>query len=159
MTTSRNSLLIALRPKIGLATVPAWPVTKLAVEGHAYRPTGPEWSGFYDWLRSEEGTVLGVRYHSTEDTAFLLEEARRLSYASVGQHGDVCIFFGENRAFDPEQSADQDFAYDQVFVATGMGSAICFSTENLSDDQVASIMRDRNILSIEASYGPAELAS
>jgi len=38
-----------------------------------------------------------------------------------------------------------------------MGSVICFSTENLSNDQVASIMRDRSILSIEASYGPSEL--
>jgi hypothetical protein len=156
MTTARNCLLIVLRSEIGLATVPAWPITTLSVDGHAYQPTGPEWSGFYDWLRSGDGTVLGVRYHSTEETQFLLEEAKRLNYASVGVHGDLCIFFGENHAFDPAQSEDQDFAYDQIFVASVMGSAICFSTDNLSAEQVAAVMKDRSVLSVETSHAPSE---
>jgi hypothetical protein len=146
MTTSkRTCLLVALRPKLGIAIVPDWPITTLAADGISYRPVGPEWSGFYDWLRSEDGDVLGVRYHLTDDTRFLLKEVCALDYAVVGQHEDVCIFFGENRAFDPAQSDNQDFSYDQVFVANGEGSAICFSAENLTPAQIA------NIVAVEAS--------
>jgi hypothetical protein len=151
MTSNRTGLLVTLRPEIGLALVADWPITTLKADGLSYRAVGPEWSGFYDWLRSKDGTVLGVRYHTTEDTRFLLNEASSLSYAVVGQHEEVCIFFGENRVFDPAQSDDQDFAYDQVFVSTGEGSAICFSAENLTPNQLASVTQNRKPVTVEVS--------
>lgn len=153
MTTKRTGLLIALRPTLGLAIVPAWPIKKLTIDGQIYRPVGPEWSGFYDWLRTGEGAVVGVRYHPTEETRFLLEEALALDYVAVGRHEDLCIYFGENRTFDPDQSEDQDFAYDQVFVAPSrIGSAICFSTENLTEAQVSGLTRNLVDFSVEASH-------
>jgi hypothetical protein len=133
--------------------MPAWPIKSLTIDGQVYRPVGPEWSGFYDWLRTGDGVVVGVRYHPTEETRFLLEEALALDYAAVGRHKDLCIYFGENRTFDPDQSEDQDFAYDQVFVTPSrIGSGICFSTENLTEAQVSGLTSNLVNFSVEASY-------
>lgn len=152
MTTGmRTCLLITLRPKLGMAIVPDWPIRTLTVDGQIYRPVGPEWSGFYDWLRSKDGEVIGVRYHVTEDTRFLLKEASALNYAMIGQHEDVCIFFGDNRAFDPARSDDQDIAYDQVFVSNGEGSAICFSAENLTPTQIADLTKCGNTVAVKTT--------
>ena len=153
MTTARTGVIVLLRSKLALALAPTWPIKTFTANGHVYLPVGPEWSGFYDWLRSERGFVLGIRYHPNEDTNFLLKDAAGLSYATVGPYEDLCIFFGEDRAFDPAQSQDQDFAYDQVY-SSAAGSAICFSAENLSAAQLDELLGSHEITVIETSQPP-----
>src|SRR5205823_5870461 len=119
VNTSRFTpcIVVFLKPQIGLALTTNWPVTSIAVNGQTYSPVGPAWSGFYDWLRDSDSRLLGVRYHPSEQTAFVLKQASELAYAQLGSYGDVCLFFSSQRSFDPKKSADQDFLYDQVFVA------------------------------------------
>jgi hypothetical protein len=114
---------------MGLALTTNWPVTSIAVNGQTYSPVGPAWSGFYDWLRDSDSRLLGVRYHPSEQTAFVLKQASELTYAQLGSYGDVCLFFSSQRSFDPKKSADQDFLYDQVFVANDGSTAISFAKE------------------------------
>ena len=133
-------LIVALRPKLGLALTQSWPVADLSIDGDLYRPVGPEWSGFYDWLRDGSGALLGVRYNATEATRFILDRSKTLDYAEVGSYDDVAIFFTPSRAFDPDQSDDQDLLYDQVFVSdSGRDIAICFATDNLADSQLEAL--------------------
>ena len=135
----RAALLLELRPKLVIALMPAWPIRGLSIDDRAYRPVGPEWSGFYDWLRAGSGRIIGVRYHTTENGRAILEGAKLLDYAAVGEYGDVSIFFGTDRNFDRAQSEDQDFEYDQVFVGGEGEYAICFSTGNLTEEQTAEL--------------------
>jgi len=138
--TRARCLIVALRPKLGLALAESWPVADLLIDGHLYRPVGPQWSGFYDWLRDGSGALLGVRYNATDETRFVLDQSRTLDYTEAGNYDDLAIFFSPKRAFDPAQSADQDFLYDQVFVSdAGRGIVICFATDNLTDSQLETL--------------------
>jgi hypothetical protein len=122
-------IVVFLMPQMRLALTSNWPVTSIALNGQTYKPVGPAWSGFYDWLRDSSSRLLGVRYHPCEQTAFVLKQAAGLNYAQLGSHGDVSLFFSNQRSFDPKRSADQDFLYDQVFVANDGSAAISFAKD------------------------------
>jgi hypothetical protein len=130
-------LVVTLREQLRLALLDRWPVSDLVIEGESYRPVGPEWGGFYDWLRDRSGALLGVRYNATDETRFVLDKAKALDYAQIGEYDDLAIFFSATRSFDPDGSADQEFLYDQAFVSlSGRDVAVCFATDGLTDEQI-----------------------
>jgi hypothetical protein len=132
------------------------PVASIAVDGQTYLPVGPEWSGFYDWLRNLEGRILGVRYHAVDETSFVLKAASQLKYVEL-ERSSLAIFFTEDHRFDVRESVDQAFIYDQVFMTGDGACCIAFATDNLSNDQLKSV-KDLHIdrLNVAIQYGPRE---
>jgi len=138
LTQADPCLIVFLRPKIALALGKDWPITRLSIDNKTFEPVGPHWSGFYDWLRDIRGRVVGVRYHPTEYTDFLLKFVDRLEYAELGQFSDLSLFFGEARTIDPATSEDQNFIYDQVFESQGE-YAIAFAKPGFSTEEQAGL--------------------
>ncbi|HEY6252421.1 MAG TPA: hypothetical protein VI685_20900 [Candidatus Angelobacter sp.] len=135
-------IVVFLWPQMGLALATNWPIASITVKQQIYKPSGPGWSGFYDWLRDSSGKLLGIRYHPCEETAFVLEQASRLNYAERGAYGDMSLFFSNERSFDPKKSTDQDFLYDQLFVADDGSTAIAFAKE-LTQEELDSLRSAR----------------
>ena len=126
-TSSKTCVIVFLKPVMGLALAESWPVKKIVLGNDEYEPVGPEWSGFYDWLRDHNSKLLGIRYHPSDETKFVLERGRELSYAKVGDYEDLCLFLTGERTFDAVLSEDQDILYDQVFATNDGKLAICLA--------------------------------
>jgi hypothetical protein len=103
---------------------------------------GPH-NGFYDFLRSRGGEILGVRYLPSPDAEVLLTvvpEHGGLRFANDGQVRVLLIFWGENRDFDPETSSDQYFGDNAVYRGEDSGKlAIAFAVDLLSPVERASL--------------------
>jgi hypothetical protein len=92
------------------------------VGGRSYSRLGDhDFHGFYDWLRRKDGSTIGVRYFVFRDYGSIIDTLKDLKYVTVGPKSDVgtelCIYFGEDRSFVSEKSADQMFSGDFFFKA------------------------------------------
>jgi hypothetical protein len=96
-------------------------------------------NGFYDWLRSPAGDIVGVRWFPYE--SFLLKNKRNayltsLDYVDFGKdHLEVAIYFSNLREIDESKSSDQDFCENCIYFSNNGLVAISFSLRNLSEAQ------------------------
>jgi hypothetical protein len=133
-------LIIFLRKRLTLAEAYDWPIPQLSVANEVYKPVSSDWSGFYDWMRDNDGRLLGLRYWPFPETEFLEEMTKTFSYARVRPKWGIEIFFFETRSEpNPELSCDQDFIYDQVFCSASGQYAIAFATDELNDQDFRTI--------------------
>jgi hypothetical protein len=91
--------------------------SKILLEGKVFVDVGAgDWMGFYDWLRTSEGLVIGVRQYLDNPSVF--PSSRTFRGVEVdAKHGVVCAFFGQAREFDESASCDQDFGDNRLLVA------------------------------------------
>jgi hypothetical protein len=138
--TSSLTLIIFLWPRLTLAESQSWPVGELRVQNEVYRPASSDWSGFYDWLRDDSGTLFGLRYSPFPETEFITEVVKGLGYTRVYEGHAIEVFFTKQPR-DPvdERSCDQDFLYDQVFRTDSGKYAIAFATDGLTETELRAI--------------------
>ena len=131
---------------MALAFVSGLPEDGFDLDGEWYCDLGyGDWSGFYDWLRSSEGSVLGVRYWP--DIWNLVNTLSRFQYVERSRTGSYCeIFFSSRRDFDRKRSADQAFIYDKLFRSDSGVYAIAFELSELADSQVARLREEALIV-------------
>jgi hypothetical protein len=101
-------------------------------------------NGFYDFLRSPSGVILGVRYLPSPDAEGLLTEVPTggfLRFANDGQMRVLLIFWGEEQDFDSETSSDQYFGDNAIYRGKESGRlAIAFAIDVLSSAERASFL-------------------
>jgi hypothetical protein len=136
----RPCLMVILRPKLTLARDLRWPLSGFVVGNNRYVDAAfGDWTGFYDWLRSADGNLLGVRYTPSEGTEFLVEYMSKLSYVNADPSGHIEIYFSEERVIDAKLSCDQEFLYDAVFRSDDGDYAIGFGIEELNETDLNSL--------------------
>jgi hypothetical protein len=134
-TAGKRCLLVILRPTLTLSSVDVWPLSEIRIDKTDYLDTGlGEWTGFYDWLRCDDGMVMGVRYWPAIPNNPLFDAARSLPYVTIGTAGSLDITFSPSKKFDPTQSQDQEFMYDAVFRSKTGEWAIAFDTMALKEN-------------------------
>ncbi|MBW8847785.1 MAG: ubiquinone/menaquinone biosynthesis methyltransferase [Burkholderiales bacterium] len=76
--------------------------------------------GFYDWLRSREGRVIGVCLWPLldEKSADLQAFDQCANVESAHDGAQLSIYFGDERIFDLAESGDQDFGDNRLFVGS-----------------------------------------
>lgn len=121
-----NCLIIHLRttaPTFEKRTV-AYGQPKLTLVDGAYSSRG-DVSFFYDWLRTNDETVVGVRIlPSFVDAEYIFDVVKDLPYC-VRVEVELEIFFGEVRAYDKELSGTQGFGECSAWMhADGVNWAI-----------------------------------
>ena len=114
-------------------------------EGVHYEDVGLGYhNGFYDFLRSRSGTIIGLRYLPDPDAENLLKnvfESENLRFAQDGQLRVLLIFWGQDQDFDPATSSDQYFGDNVIYQAKGSGKlAIGFAIDPLSPLERASFL-------------------
>lgn len=106
-----------------------------------HRIEGDDFHGFYDWLRTPNGKIMGVRYFLFDDYEYIADKIKGLSYVCVDESTsggrNILIFFGNDHNFDEELSCDQLFAGDYVFKSER--GFFAFSFENSEDEELGNI--------------------
>lgn len=75
------------------------------------------WLGFYDWLRTKSGDVIGVRLW-VDEASEQIRAAGRCAGVVTGEDGSpLVIYLGEAREFEEAMSDDQDFGFNMLQVS------------------------------------------
>ncbi len=100
---------------------------------------------FYDWLRTTEGDVIGVRWFPYEDTSLRDTRARYLAaLPNVSIDSDklgLTIYFSASRSVDESKSGDQEFLENNVFFSSKGTFAISFAIDYLTDQERKFLLR------------------
>ncbi|MBI4748329.1 MAG: hypothetical protein HY774_07550 [Acidobacteria bacterium] len=114
-------LVVLFHPTLVLAIIEEWPGPKIWVGSQCFQIMPFEekynfWSAHYDWLRTQTGELLGVRYIPVYHEARFLEDViKDLPYISPLGYGVFEIFFGDRRDFDEELSTCQAFGGNHIY--------------------------------------------
>ncbi|HEY1270216.1 MAG TPA: hypothetical protein VGH16_23365 [Candidatus Binatia bacterium] len=106
---------------------------KVTIDSTEYlQVTDYDWTGFFDWLRSASGEVIGVRYYAFEEFRFVFKAIPDIPNVLVTGYSAAEFYFGENRQFDPWNSCDQAFGENEVYSSRDGKVAIAFGTSHLN---------------------------
>jgi hypothetical protein len=153
LTTPKGEfLLVVFRPELTLALLEVQPPSGFAIAGATYRvvPTD-DYAGFYDWLRSRTGRIIGVRYW-LQDGSVLTALSRRAYVHVPPDRRCIEIFFGKSRESDEARSNDQAFGGVSHFVADSGEWAISFETYFLEPAEIQAI-REGDGRWVSVTYG------
>lgn len=124
-----TSVLVLIKSN-GVAELIETPLAGLiSLDGEDFMvdPSVPDWIGFYDWLRTSEGQVIGVRLRPDEGT---LDEATLNFLIALDEQNsvdDLRIFFADGHEFDPLLSGDGDFGGNKLMRGTAGSLALAFN--------------------------------
>jgi hypothetical protein len=134
---TRPCMFVVLGNELTLAKELRWPLQEVTVGDTTYQDAGfGNWTDFYDWLRSSDSTLLGVRYWLRDDLRFLGESVESRDYVKVEAGRQIEVYFSEERQVDETLSCDQEFLYDAVFRSSDGTYAIGFGMEGLTDADI-----------------------
>jgi hypothetical protein len=138
-STERRCLVVVLRPRLTLIKNLIWPIKGFVLDNERFEDAGfGEWTGFYDWLRNSDRTLLGVRYWVENETGFLVNYTKELPYVAANEQ-QIEIYFVSGSTPEPRFSADQEFLYDAVFRSVSGEYAIAFGMEELTEEDLNSL--------------------
>jgi hypothetical protein len=113
---------------LGLSEVPQHGI---ALDGVRFEDSGlGDWLGFYDWLRTSGGDILGVRLWIDEDSPKIDALGNCMDVHITVDKSHALVFFGAEREFDPAASNDQDFGGNRLFVGQS-GYVLTFNSPAL----------------------------
>jgi hypothetical protein len=90
-------------------------------------PSVQDWIGFYDWLRTSDGQVIGICLRPDEGT---LDEATLKFLVALDEQNsvsDLRIFFANGHEFDPVLSDDGDFGGNKLMRGTAGSLVLAFN--------------------------------
>lgn len=144
LTELESAIVVVLdaRPQIHVVSKG---VASFDLSGDHYEDVGlGSHNGFYDFLRSPSGAILGIRYLPSPDAEGVLaglSEGSGLRFANDGELRVLLIFWTQEQGFDPETSSDQYFGDNAVYRGRDSGKlAIAFSIDLLSAPERASFV-------------------
>jgi hypothetical protein len=76
-----------------------------------------DWLGFYDWLRSPDGRIIGVRQYFDEPGVFPWERVFLGVEGTGVPKNELLVYFGSERNFEPARSCDQSFGNNRLLMA------------------------------------------
>ena len=154
-------LLVALQTDPTLALTPICPSGKFRMGDRTYHEQGyGDWTGFYDWLRTTSGEIVGVRYSPFDETEFLIDAVASFRYVVVLESKRCLeIYFSNVRGVDWRKSDDQEFGSNKIFFCTREGRwLISFDTKRLSEPEMKSL-RAADVRWESVSLGTATVKS
>ena len=126
-------MMLVLGNELTLAKGLRWPLKEVTIGDKTYKDAGfGNWTAFYDWLRSSDSALLGVRYWLREDLNFLGENVKDRDYVEVEAGRQIEVYFSRGGQVDQRLSCDQEFLYDAVFRSLDGTYAIGFGMEALT---------------------------
>lgn len=135
-------LIVVFGKEFSLIVCNDLPENTFAFENKRFVDTGIDtFVGFYDWLRTEQKNVIGVRIDFFSDEfESLKSELLKLSYVSHSDESEaIDIFFLRNNKIDLDKSDDQDFLDNKIYKSYDGTYAISFDSryaiESLRDNK------------------------
>lgn len=101
--------------------------------------------GFFDWLRIDESTIVGIRISYLEHQLYN-EILMQYPYV-IPTFGNRCmeIFFKKN-IYIPSISGDQDFTNNYVYKSRTEDYLFTFGLDHLTDEELKSLLSNCEII-------------
>jgi hypothetical protein len=101
--------------------------------------------GFFDWLRTDEHTIVGIRicYFENQPYNKLLTS---LPYIRPTFESKCAELLFEERTYTPDISGDQDFTNNYVFKSEGGDYLFTFGLDHLTDKELNSLLNHCTVL-------------
>ena len=94
--------------------------SELMLGGEVFKDSGAgDWLGFYDWLRTRTGKIIGVRLWVDEVNRDLRAAAGCVNVVGNAECFPFVIYLGDEREFADENSGDQDFGSNLLLLSSG----------------------------------------
>src|SRR5271170_7079228 len=80
-------------------------------------PTGNESNGFYDYMRKNAKTIVGLRWSPFPEATFVLDKVPQSDFLTMELNGRLIslrIWFYGLQSFDESISDDQLFSYNRI---------------------------------------------
>jgi hypothetical protein len=144
-TQGERTLFIALHSKPALAILPGRPQDEVVHFERRFTPFKRGYLTFcYDWLQTDEQTVIGVRFDICD---LGLDDLKKVSlassFASVGKNDVIEFFFSEVRPYDEELSHGQEVLLSRLVRSPDGLFGLQFDATDLNDDaQILTIKAD-----------------
>jgi hypothetical protein len=136
-----KSLAVLLTEPLTLHLLPTDVGSSVLLEGRTFVDSGlGDWIGFYDWLRTSQGELLGVRTWLTDpQVQGIRGELSNNSAVELGD-ADVRVWFSEERSFDEAASGDQDLGTHRIMKFGEGEFALTFNIERLSESELQTLI-------------------
>ena len=118
-TAARSTVAVVLSPHAlpKLYPLAEEPEEEMDLDGQKFKDSGlGDWQGFYDWLRTSSGKVIGVQQWLDEPHVHVGALARCRNVVLPSHQASLLIFFENERAFNTELSNDQDFGSNRLLL-------------------------------------------
>ena len=142
MIVGNTTLIVLVGPQPPMAKlVGAAPTGALPLNGLDFAEIvlGPrDFIGFYDFVRTPEGRIVGLQFILTDAWAQLATLVAGFSKVEVFTSHIFRIVFEDADQVDESASSDQDFGTTRVFIGP-LGLAISVDASVLDDAEVASL--------------------
>jgi hypothetical protein len=105
-------------PYLRSSTVPiGGPISgPIELDGITFRDSGAgDWLGFYDWLRTSDKQLIGVRVTLDPGISELRLQLPAPNVEIDTTSRKVLVFFSGRRDYDEQKSDDQDFGDNRLF--------------------------------------------
>lgn len=139
MKGTENCIIIFLKTEVEFALIECdkLPLSSFSYKGQIYNGhIDSGFNGFYDWLRAQDGEVLGVEYFADGAYDDLINSIHWLPNVEVdfspNRHPIIRIYFSSRRDYDELQSDDQEFGCNWMFQARSGEFALSFNGNNVS---------------------------
>lgn len=98
-----------------------------------------DFNGFYDFLRDNSRTVLGINFSASDLPRFLVDGVRSLPYVEIPYSTTLRVFFGKDRNFSQSLSEDQHFGENRIYRSPVGRVALSFGLAPLGPAEIRSI--------------------
>jgi hypothetical protein len=113
-----------------------WPTTRVQIGPDSFTATAStDSNGFYDFLRSAENRIVGVRFMPFVEHVNLLDATRtspRLRIIGTSPHRALELFWTNDTSFDRSLSDDQLLDWNFVLKSASGKDAVTFDFSGLS---------------------------
>lgn len=109
-------LVILMVPQARCAGVLRLPLDEFRDQDRLFRQFGAtDMNGFNDWLRQDDGEVIGLRYWPIGEAQEYVRMNDRFVHSMDNKRESIIFTFVPQRDWDESKSADQDFGDNSVF--------------------------------------------
>ena len=136
-------LLITISPTPGVKLI-SWPISRVAINGETFDEIGAgDTNGFYDFLRVQEGHIIGLRFTPFVEYADICDSAIQgpgLRVTGTVPTASVELFWGTERGYSESLSADQFMDYNYIFKSPSQTYAVSFGLSHLEENEISELL-------------------
>ena len=111
--------------------------------------------GFFDWLRIEEETIVGIRLNFFDDLNYYNFLISKNFVKSVYDGRSIELMF-KGEYFNFDLSGDQDFTNNYVYESEDGEYIFTFGLDHLTEDEFNSLQEHCEVLTVEELGWPAQ---
>ena len=139
--TATKSLVVVLTEPPTLHVLSTEIGDTVALAGRHFVDSGlGDWIGFYDWLRTREGKLLGVRTWLDELGTQDLRRTLAGNLAVELGKREIRVWFSAERGFEEAASTDQDLGTHRLMMAGPDKFALTFNLERLRANELHTLL-------------------